>query len=94
MNPFTIAPDLAIQGTVTQLLTPPLAPTLLLLPLTNNQFRFTLTGSIGANYIVQAATNLAFPVWIPVLTNFAPIQFTESNVVFFPQRFYLATVAP
>jgi endonuclease G len=90
----TTAPDFAIQGTVTQVLTPALAPTLSLLSFTNHQFRLTVTGSAGTNYVVQAATNLAGPVWIPVATNLAPFQFIESNAVFFQQRFYRATTAP
>ena len=78
----------------TVLLTPALAPAFSLLSFTNDQFRFTITGTPGANYLVQAATNIAAPVWIPVATNPAPFQFTESNADFFPQRFYRSLVAP
>ena len=90
----TTAPDFAIQGTVAQVLAPALAPVFSLLSFTNHQFRFTVTGSAGTNYAVQAATNLAGPVWIPVATNLAPFQFIESNAVCFQQRFYRATTAP
>jgi DNA/RNA endonuclease G (NUC1) len=90
----TTALDLALQGTVTQVLTPVLAPTLSLPSFTNHQFRFTVTGSTGTNYIVQGATNLGFPVWISLATNPAPFQFTETNADLFPHRFYRATVGP
>lgn len=53
-----------------------------------------IMGSPGTNYIVQAATNLAAPAWIAVVTNAAPFQFVESNADFFPQRYYRGAVAP
>jgi hypothetical protein len=33
------------------------------------QFEFTITGTAGIPIVVEACTNLAFPVWAPVLTN-------------------------
>ena len=71
---------------------PASAPTLSSLTLTNHQVRFTVDGTTGSNYVVLAATNLAQPDWIPVLTNSAPFVYTESNLC--PQRFYNAMVAP
>jgi len=38
----------------------------------NNQFQFTLTGTTGSNYVVQASTNLAAGNWISLQTNAAP----------------------
>ena len=35
----------------------------------NEQFSFTLTGTPGIPYIIQAATNLAAPVWTALATN-------------------------
>ncbi len=90
----TSAPDLALEGTVTQVLTAPLAPVFSLLFITNNQLGLTVTGSAGTSYVVESATNLVNPIWIPVTTNPAPFTFTETNVVIFPQRFYRATRAP
>ncbi|MDR3457949.1 MAG: hypothetical protein P4N60_10920 [Verrucomicrobiae bacterium] len=58
----------------------------------NRQFSFTVNGTTGTNYVVLAATNLAMPDWIPVLTNSAPFVFQESSPC--PQRFYRAMVAP
>jgi len=56
-----------------------------------NQFRFTVSGSAGSNYIVQAATNLASPIWTSLATNAAPFTFTNS-ISAFPARFYRAIV--
>ena len=43
------------------------------------QFRFTVTGTAGSNYVVQTATDLSAPVWASVLTNISPFTFTESG---------------
>jgi endonuclease G len=92
------APDLALSGTVTQVLSvtnpPAIVPALSASMFTGGQFQFTLAGTTGSNYVVQAATNLAAPAWIPIWTNAAPFMFTESNANVFPQRFYRAVVAP
>ncbi len=55
----------------------------------NGQFTFSITGSVGANYIVQTSNNLTPANWIPVFTNGSPFNFTEavSNA---PQKFYRA----
>jgi endonuclease G len=90
--------NLEMQGTVTQVLSatnPPAAQPAISAPVfANNQFQFTLTGTTGSNYIVQAATNLAAPNWIPLVTNTAPFVFIQSNANLFAQRFYRAVVAP
>ena len=70
------------------------APTFSALTLTNNQFKFTVNGWTGTNYIVQVATNLAAPNWIPQKTNAAPFVFIQSNANFFNQRFFRALVSP
>jgi hypothetical protein len=62
--------------------------------LTNSQFQFSLLGTPGSNYIVQASTNLSGSNWVPIATNPAPFSFIESNGAFYPQRFYRAVVAP
>jgi endonuclease/exonuclease/phosphatase family metal-dependent hydrolase len=56
---------------------------------TNDQFAFTLSGSVGASYIVQTSTNLAATNWIPVLTNTSPCIFTDMDLTA-PQKFYRA----
>jgi hypothetical protein len=92
----TTAPDLAVQGTVTQILTtnaPAGAPVFSSVTFTNSRFQFTVTGTPGTNYIVLAATNLTSPVWVPLQTNPAPFVFVETNGNF-PARFYRSLVAP
>ena len=85
--------DLAVQGTVTPAVSvPAIAPTFTSVSFTNQQFQFTIQGTVGSNYVVQAATSLNPANWIPVLTNAAPFTFTESNL--FPQRFYRSLVLP
>jgi hypothetical protein len=86
-------------GNVTQVLppatnAPAAAPSFTLASFMNNQFQFTLTGTSGSNYVVQASTNLAAGNWISLQTNAAPFVFVESNVNSFPQRFYRGMVAP
>jgi DNA/RNA endonuclease G (NUC1) len=93
------APDLALQGIVAQVslpaTNPPAAtPTFSSPAFANNQFQFTLTGTTGSNYVVQASTNLAAGNWISLQTNAAPFLFIESNANLFLQRFYRGVVAP
>jgi endonuclease G len=85
----TAAPDIALQGIVTQL-APPSPPVLSLVSVANGQFSFTVTGTPGAAYIVQTTADLSAPVWLPILTNVAPFQFTDTNTAAIPQRFYRA----
>lgn len=91
------APDLAVQGTITQLPAPAtnaMAPTFAACAFTNHQFQFMVNGTVGSNYVVQAATNLASPDWISLETNAAPFLFIESNLDLIGQRFYRSKVAP
>jgi hypothetical protein len=92
------AVDFALQGTVTQIVgttnPPAIAPSFASMKFINNQFSFTLTGTAGSNYVVQATTNLALPNWIPLLTNAAPFSFVDSNAALFGLRFYRAVVVP
>lgn len=75
-------------------LIPPAAAAFTALSATNDQFQFTVTGTVGETYILQTTTNLARPDWIPVSTNPAPFVFTQTNTTAFPQQFYRALVAP
>ncbi len=90
--------NLAVAGTVSQVVTatnPPAAAPAFTPPVfAGNQFQFTVTGTAGSNYVVQAATNLAAPNWINLVTNTAPFVFVETNATGFSQRFYRALVAP
>lgn len=84
-------PSQGIFTTTTVLSASP--PVLSAITFTNNQFRFTLNGTVGTNYIVQATTNLSSPNWIPLITNAAPFTFVESNATLIGQRFYRALIA-
>jgi uncharacterized repeat protein (TIGR01451 family) len=89
----TTDPDLAISGTITSLSGPPAAaPTLSLVRLATNQFQFTLTGTAGSNYVIEAATNLPANAWTPLRTNAAPFLFSQP--VTNDQQFYRARVQP
>jgi DNA/RNA endonuclease G (NUC1) len=91
----TTALDLAVQGTVTQVLGPPASqPTFSAITFTNNRFSFSLTGTAGTNYVVQATTNLSPATWITLKTNASPFTFIDTNVEMFKQRFYQGLVAP
>lgn len=54
----------------------------------NGQFQFSISGTTGNHYVVEATTNLADGIWVPVITNVAPFTFVESNADAFSQRFY------
>ena len=61
---------------------------------TNGQFVLTVSGSVGASYVVQTSTNLAANNWISLFTNAAPFTFTDTNITASPQRFYRAVSSP
>ena len=57
----------------------------------NNEFQFTVTGTVGSNYVVQVATNLSLPAtWVSLFTNDSPFTFVDANAQNFSQRFYRA----
>jgi hypothetical protein len=60
--------------------------------MTNNQIQFSITGTAGDNYAVDANTNLSTASWIPVFTNQSPFSFNDTNKI--PQRFYRARYVP
>ena len=60
---------------------------------TNGQVVFTVSGSVGASYVVQTSTNLADTNWILVFTNAAPYIFTDTNLDG-PGKFYRAASQP
>lgn len=87
----TTAPDLAVQGTVVQIVSTN-TPTMTAPVFGTNQFQFTVTGTSGALYAVQATTNLAPANWISLETNAAPFVFTETNASTVGERFYRVVV--
>lgn len=74
----------------------PVAPLFSLAGIANRQLSFSLGGSTGSNYVVQATTDLGVssPTWTSLVTNAAPFTFVEPNVDLLPRRFYRALVAP
>ena len=57
----------------------------------SGQFHCFLNGATNASYVIQASTNLADPAsWLPVSTNTAPAQITDSPPANTPLRFYRA----
>jgi hypothetical protein len=73
---------------------PPAAPTLTAPTLNGGQFQFTLSGSLGSNYVVQASTNFSQSNWLSLTTNASPFNFVETNSGMYPQRFYRAIALP
>ena len=55
-------------------------------------FKFEVTGSPGATYVVLGSTDLK--TWIPLFTNTAPFKFTDPLAGQFPRRVYRARSAP
>jgi trimeric autotransporter adhesin len=57
------------------------------------QFQTRLFGVAGLTNIIQASTNLLS--WTPVLTNSAGVyEFTDTNAINYPSRFYRALLGP
>ncbi len=57
----------------------------------SNQFGFNITGSSNLAVVVEACTNLAAPVWVPVETNIltgGPFYFSDPAWTNFSARFY------
>src|ERR1035437_9972953 len=57
----------------------------------SNQFGFNLTGNSNLVVVVEACTNLANPVWLPIYTNTltgGSISFSDPNWTNYPGRFY------
>ncbi|HEY5912185.1 MAG TPA: LamG-like jellyroll fold domain-containing protein [Verrucomicrobiae bacterium] len=56
--------------------------------LTEGVFQFSLTGSPGFPYIIQANTNLVGGVWLSLFTNTSPFTFTDPSAASHSRRFY------
>ena len=56
--------------------------------LPGGSFKFEVTGSPGATYVVLGSTNMQ--TWIPLFTNTAPFTFTDTLAGQFPGRVYRA----
>ncbi len=59
--------------------------------LSSGQIEYTLGGTAGQDFVIEAATNLAAATWIPVLTNTnsgAVFSFIVTDATNFSQRFF------
>ena len=59
----------------------------------SNRFGFTVSWASNATVIVEAATNLAAPVWQPLQTNTVTVSkgafyFSDSQWTNYPERYY------
>ncbi len=72
----------------------PAAP-LLRLPvwLAEGACQFSLTGSPGFAYVIQANTNLVGGAWLSLFTNTSPFTFTDSSAANHSRRFYRAILS-
>ena len=60
----------------------------------NNGFTFTVSGATGANYFIQASTNLGTTNWVALFTNASPFVFVDPGASNYVQRFYRAVYLP
>jgi DNA/RNA endonuclease G (NUC1) len=81
--------DFAVQGTVTEVITPITAPGFQGITLAGGQISLSITGAVAASYTISATTNLVNPQWLPLLTtNPAALPFTFVDTNRLTQRFY------
>jgi hypothetical protein len=60
----------------------------------SNQFGFSIAWSSGQTVVIQAATNLSNPIWIPLTTNSltrGTCYFSDPLWTNYPRRFYRLT---
>ncbi len=80
---------LTVQNPVnpeSRLLTPVFSP--------GTGFQCSVTGQVGASYVVYVATNIAAPAWSPIWTNVSPFTFVDPAATNAPGRFYRAAWQP
>ena len=86
--------SMGIVGTEINAATLALAPVLSSTIFTNQQFWFTVSGTVGSNYVVQTTTDINPTNWVSLVTNAAPFIFTETNTHGALHRFYRGLLAP
>jgi hypothetical protein len=72
----------------TLVVNPPAPATLTQPVFANGQYAFSVSGTSGSKYVVQASTNLVD--WVSVETNTAPFTFVDVNAAQFTHQFYRA----
>jgi len=60
-------------------------------PIANGQFTFTVDGTAGSQYVVEASSDLVN--WTPIQTNAAPFTVVDPNAATNPQQYYRAYLA-
>lgn len=87
--PQTATANVVAKAAVKSVSTAPAAPAFLeSAGVVDGHFSFTVTGTAGSNYVVQASSDLAN--WTPVQTNAAPFAFTDLNSSAADKKFYRA----
>jgi hypothetical protein len=84
----SLAPDLVMQGTVTQVLTPT-APGFSTISFNGGNASLTVTGAVTTSFTILGSTNLANTNWTTLLTTnpgSLPFTFVDTNTL--PLRFY------
>ena len=72
-------------------------PQLSQLAMTNGVWSVLVSGDAGGTYVVQEATNLPNPLWVPLATNASaspPFIFSDHSAASFSQRFYRVVLPP
>jgi hypothetical protein len=72
--------------------TPPAAPTQTAFTHANGTVSFVVSGTPGAQYVVQATSDLVH--WTALETNTAPFTFVDANAASFSQRFFRSYSLP
>ncbi len=80
---LSVYPTLAAALAATK---PALAPAQTSVTQAKGSFSFVVSGTTGAQYVVQASSDLVH--WTAVQTNTAPFTYVEANTASFPKRFY------
>ena len=73
----------------------PATPTLNVSTLSNGQFRFTINGNAGPDYLIQTSTNLTS--WVTASTNSSPsvpFIWVDTNSPTYPANFYRVLLGP
>lgn len=91
------SPSLGATQTLTVIVSRPAAPRLSEPAFVAGQMQLRITGDVGPDYVVEAATNIVSPYWLPLATYFAaspPLLWTDPTATNWAQRYYRVRLAP
>jgi hypothetical protein len=89
------SPSMSATQTFVVTVTQPPAPGLALIPATTGQFAFSVSGTAGPDYLIQASTNLINWTTLYATSSPAlPFVWVDSQRTLFPRRFYRALLGP